>query len=106
MLMSCNIAPRRGRRWFLLLGCWRRRGDRSSLLCVSYEIFDEVHVLIDELVVDAVRLEVGQEGVPGGVDAGGDKAVLGIVAHVPHVGEQAFSWSGHARLVNLPRIFQ
>ena len=78
----------------------------AAFFCVPHEIFDEVHLLIDELLVDAVRLEVGQECVPGGVDAGGDKAVLGIVAHVPHVGEQAFSWSGHARLVNLPRFFQ
>src|SRR6266702_6068734 len=91
-------SPRRGRRRRLLprspIGCG------FTLLGVTHEAFDEVHVLCNDSLIDAMGLKVSKESHPGRVYTGRCEAFLRIIAHMSDVHERSRGRSRDTRLVN------
>ena len=69
-------------RWRRALLLWSSIGCAFSLLGVTHETFDKVHVLLNDGLIDTMALEVAEERVPRWVDARRCEAFLCIVAHV------------------------
>jgi hypothetical protein len=69
-----------GRRWWgFLLHC------RSSFLCISHKVLDEVHVLSDKVLIHTLTFKLPEEGRPGWIDISGCKTFLGVVTHVGYM---------------------
>lgn len=90
--MRVQRSPRRGwRRWLLLrspIGCG------SALLGVTHEAFDEIHVICNDGLIDAMGLEPSDESHPGRVYTGRSEAFLCIIAHMSDVHERPHGRGG------------
>jgi hypothetical protein len=78
-------SPRRWRWWFLPL--WSSVGCSFTLLGAADETLDEIHVLCNDSLINAMAVEVIEESNPRGVDAGRCETFLRIVAHVGDMNE-------------------
>jgi len=73
--------------WRRALLLWSSIGWGFSLLGITHETFDKVHVLFNDSLINTMFLEVAEERVPRWVDARRCEAFLCIVAHVGDMDE-------------------
>jgi len=78
-------SSRCGRGRLFLLGPTIRRA--ITLLGITHETLDKIHVLCDDCLINTMRLEVTEEGNPRWVDASRCEAFLSIIAHVCDMNE-------------------
>ena len=83
--MGMHDSSRCRRRWSLLF--WCSVGYNLTLLSVTHETFDKVHVLCNDGIIYAMIMEVSEERGPRWVNASGCEAFLCVVAHVSDMDE-------------------
>ena len=71
-----------------------------TLLSVTHEGFDRVHVLCNDSLIDVIRLKVSKESKPGWVYTRRREPSLRIVAHMLDVHEGSRGWARDKRLVD------
>jgi hypothetical protein len=73
------------RRWSPLF--WCSVGRSLTLLSVTHETLDKVHVLCNDGIIYAMTMEVSEERGPRWVDASGCEPFLCVVAHMSDMDE-------------------